>query len=198
MRPLQGLLVHHFLVWHSPCRTGRHLCGDIRLLFPCHCNFYREQSYNVNKSRGKIYTPAKVTFPIVRGLVSGAIEIDEGYGIITITQAQTMSSLQIAELTGKRHANVMRDIRNLIEQGCTETNFGLSEYTDSTGRTLPCYQLTKAANAVANTVSILLFVLGSWRLPRYGRTELARRLSLIPNAWQRAFSLISGLPFTSL
>lgn len=63
--------------------------------------------------------------------------------LTTITQSQTMSSLQIAELTGKKHQHVLRDIRNLIEQGCTETNFGLSEYKDPTGRTLPCYQLTK-------------------------------------------------------
>lgn len=63
--------------------------------------------------------------------------------IITITQAQTMSSLQIAELTGKRHANVMRDISNLLEQGVNELNFELVEYKDAKGETRPCYQLTK-------------------------------------------------------
>ena len=34
-----------------------------------------------------------------------------------------MTSLQIAEVTGKRHADVMRDIRNLIERGASERNF---------------------------------------------------------------------------
>lgn len=54
-----------------------------------------------------------------------------------------VTSLQIAEITGKRHADIMRDIRNLLEQGVTERNFALSEYKDVTGRTLPCYYLTK-------------------------------------------------------
>lgn len=67
--------------------------------------------------------------------------------IITITQAQTMSSLQIAELTGKRHANVMRDISNLLEQGVSELNFELSSYQQAQPnggyKDVPCYQLTK-------------------------------------------------------
>ena len=56
---------------------------------------------------------------------------------------QSMSSLQIAEVTGKRHDAILRDIRKLLEQGVTAHNFVVSEYTDKTGRTLPCYQLTK-------------------------------------------------------
>ena len=39
-----------------------------------------------------------------------------------------MTSLQIAEVTGKNHAHVMRDIRNLLDKGVSESNFGLSSY----------------------------------------------------------------------
>ena len=41
---------------------------------------------------------------------------------------ETMTSLEIAEITGKNHAHVMRDIRNLLAQGVSESNFGLSYY----------------------------------------------------------------------
>lgn len=37
-----------------------------------------------------------------------------------------MTSLEIAEVTGKKHSHVMRDIRNLLKQGVSESNFGLS------------------------------------------------------------------------
>ena len=65
--------------------------------------------------------------------------------ITTIAQAQTMSSLQIAELTGKNHFDIMRAIRNMEPawekiNGC---KFALVEYTDKKGELRPCYQLTK-------------------------------------------------------
>jgi len=58
---------------------------------------------------------------------------------------QYMTSLEIAELTGKQHNHLMRDIRNMERawEKVTQSRFGLSTYKDSTGRTLPCYQLTK-------------------------------------------------------
>ena len=55
----------------------------------------------------------------------------------------TMTSLEIAEVTGKRHADVMRDIRNLLEQGVNERNFALVNYQDKKGEMRPMYTLTK-------------------------------------------------------
>lgn len=56
---------------------------------------------------------------------------------------ETMSSLQIAEITGKQHAHIMRDIRNLLEQGVGQSNFGESSYINSQNKEQPCYELTK-------------------------------------------------------
>ncbi len=56
-----------------------------------------------------------------------------------------MSSLDIAELCGKQHKHVMRDIRNM-EPAWEKVNgskFGLIEYTDLRGRLKPCYSLSK-------------------------------------------------------
>lgn len=53
-----------------------------------------------------------------------------------------MTSLEIAEVTGKQHKNVMRDIRELLEQGVNQLNFEPVEYTDKKGEKRPCYRLT--------------------------------------------------------
>lgn len=61
-------------------------------------------------------------------------------------QVPAVTSLQVAEAFGKEHRHVLRDIRETIDK-CSESftapNFGRSEYTDSTGRKLPLYLLSK-------------------------------------------------------
>jgi Rha family phage regulatory protein len=60
---------------------------------------------------------------------------------IVTQNAVTMSSRQIAQITGKNHADVLRDIRRMFAGlEITESRFAGS-YTDSTGRTLPMFDL---------------------------------------------------------
>ncbi|WP_434706408.1 phage regulatory protein/antirepressor Ant [Pseudomonas sp. Z1-12] len=55
----------------------------------------------------------------------------------------TMSSNEIAELTGKRHDHVMRDIRNMLsELQITDPKFG-GTYLDGSGRSMPCFHLDR-------------------------------------------------------
>lgn len=53
-----------------------------------------------------------------------------------------MSSLEIAEVTGKEHKNVMRDIQTLLSQGVDKLNFERISYKDSMNRVRDAYQLT--------------------------------------------------------
>lgn len=53
----------------------------------------------------------------------------------------TMSSLEIAELTGKRHADVMRDIRNMLDE--IQSTQKCADYKDAKGRTYPMLLLNK-------------------------------------------------------
>ena len=65
--------------------------------------------------------------------------------IININKVQTMTSLEIAELTGKNHFDLMRAIRKM-EPAWEKVNgckFALVEYQDKKGELRPCYQLTK-------------------------------------------------------
>ena len=75
-------------------------------------------------------------------------------------EAETLDSREVAEMVGKQHKHLLRDINGYIEnmkQG-TEPKVGLSAaelkiepseffipstYTDSTGRELPCFLVTK-------------------------------------------------------
>lgn len=63
----------------------------------------------------------------------------------TIVDDERMTSLQIAEITGKPHADVMKAIRKMEPawSKINEGNFSLVEYKDKKGETRPCYSLNK-------------------------------------------------------
>lgn len=54
-----------------------------------------------------------------------------------------MTSLEVAELTGKRHDSVLRDIRNILQQGVAAHNFVEGYYKDANQQDRPCFNLTK-------------------------------------------------------
>ena len=62
-----------------------------------------------------------------------------------IIKKETMTSLEIAEVTGRNHKDVMRSIREM-EDAWAKVNgrkFALVEYKDAKGEMRPCYSLNK-------------------------------------------------------
>ena len=66
--------------------------------------------------------------------------------LIPFREKNGMSSLEIAELTGKEHKNVMRDIRELLDKGVSQLNFEPSSYKQHQPnggfKSVPCFSLT--------------------------------------------------------
>ncbi|GAA6699500.1 Rha family phage regulatory protein [Escherichia coli] len=104
-----------------------------------------------------ISTPVRLTtYMVVESLGGEFIEFN--IGAVTMTTLPTQShpeitiingrvvttSLAVANYFTKRHERVLDRIRNLeCSAEFTEHNFVLSEYTDASGRKLPCYQITR-------------------------------------------------------
>ena len=60
-------------------------------------------------------------------------------------EVQRITSLEIAEVTGKQHKDVMKAIRNMEPawEKVNGRNFALVDYKDKKGELRPCYSLTK-------------------------------------------------------
>ncbi|HHV9013430.1 TPA: Rha family transcriptional regulator, partial [Shigella flexneri] len=84
----------------------------------------------------KKLTTGAVTMTTLPTLTQPEIAIVDG-------QAVT-SSLAVANFFSKRHDDVLKKIRTLeCSASFTARNFSVSDYTDCTGRKLPCYQITR-------------------------------------------------------
>lgn len=82
--------------------------------------------------------------------------------VINKNGIEVVDSREVAEMIGKNHKELLRDIRNYAEiiENSIERNFALndffieSSYKDSIGRTLPCYLITKkGCDMVANKMT---------------------------------------------
>lgn len=60
----------------------------------------------------------------------------------------TMSSLEIAELTGKQHKNVLADIRKMLDDLEINSAVFSAQYKDSTGRSLVMFNLPKRESLI--------------------------------------------------
>lgn len=75
--------------------------------------------------------------------MNALVAIPQDAIILNHNQVRT-SSLKVAEAFGKRHDNVLRNIKSLdCSPEFTELNFEVSEYRDATGRTLTMWEMTK-------------------------------------------------------
>ena len=63
--------------------------------------------------------------------------------VIESSNVLTMSSREIAELTGKQHKHVLTDIRNMLNSLNIESAVFTAQYKDSIGRSLPMFNLPK-------------------------------------------------------
>lgn len=68
--------------------------------------------------------------------------------VLEANNVLTMSSLEIADLTGKQHKDVIRDIRNMLNQLEIHSAQFCAQYKDSTGRSLPMFNLPKRETLV--------------------------------------------------
>ncbi|WP_298032512.1 Rha family transcriptional regulator [uncultured Desulfovibrio sp.] len=72
----------------------------------------------------------------------------DGISVQSLGAAPAVLSTEVARHFQKRHSHVLRDIERIcsvLPADFTGSNFGLSEYTDVTGRKLPAYLLTRDA-----------------------------------------------------
>lgn len=80
--------------------------------------------------------------------------------------ARTMSSLEIAELTGKAHKNVLADIRAMLKDLEIDSAEFSAQYTDATGRALPSFNLDREMTDTLLTgysAKMRLAVVRRWR-----------------------------------
>jgi len=106
----------------------------------------------------------------------------------------TMSSLEMAELTGKNHADVMRDIRKVLgELEAVDQSKFADTYTDSLQRVQPCYKLPRRETDILLTgysIPMRAKVIDRWHQLE---TQVAKPVFSVPTSFAEALRLAGEL-----
>ena len=111
--------------------------------------------------------------------------------IAKFNDSQTMSSRDIAELTGKLHKNVLRDIDEILKSLSSELRLGFksSTYKDSTGKANRCYNLDKDSTLCLITgydVNARMKIIKRWHeLETESLMEMIDRLAITQCSFKR-------------
>ena len=124
--------------------------------------------------------------------------MEKNLTVIESSNVLTMSSLEIAELTGKQHKHVLTDIRNMLNSLNIESAVFTADYKDSKGRTYPCYNLPKRETLcliAGYNVQVRMRIIDRWQeLEAKGKPDLSTdvgKLLLIQEMAAKQLELIS-------
>lgn len=97
---------------------------------------------------------------------------------------ETMSSLEIAKLTGKEHKNVIRDIERIFTELKIEPSNYLGSYQDVTGRNLKCYSLDEELTITLTSgysIPQRHAIIKEWQTHRRGQVTQSALPEIAPN-----------------
>ena len=118
--------------------------------------------------------------------------------VIESSNVLTMSSLEIADLTGKQHKNVLADIRKMMDDLEINSAEFTAKYKDSTGRSLVMFNLPKDETLcliAGYNVQVRMRIIKRWQeLEAKGKPDLSTdvgKLLLIQEMAAKQLELIS-------
>ena len=124
--------------------------------------------------------------------------MEKNLTVIESSNVLTMSSLEIADLTGKQHKDVIRDIRNMLNQLEIHSAQFCAQYKDSIGRSLPMFNLPKRETLIlvsGYSVAMRARIIDRWQeLEAKGKPDLSTdvgKLLLIQEMAAKQLELIS-------
>ena len=109
--------------------------------------------------------------------------------VVVAPTVQTMSSKEIADMTGKEHKHVLADIRNMFEQLKIQSADFSADYQDSLGRTYPCFNLDKDLSIClvsGYNVQLRMAIIKRWNELEAQVLEMVRPSYMIEDPIERA------------